>query len=191
MALQQLGRIEEATLLSRKWFEDSGQVFALFHTWVNAGQYEAIVEFTEQRWPDLAAFREDVPSSVGFGYPEMGFLAKAYLETGRLQRFSEAMQIIREVHDQQAQQGIGWPFFFLAEAHYWTLANDQEKAIDFIEKAVATHWRTTPRISNMWNTLKPLEGHPRFEAAQQRMLENLNRDRAEAGLEPLAPGYSL
>ncbi|NIM70944.1 MAG: hypothetical protein GTN86_01455 [Xanthomonadales bacterium] len=191
VSLQQLGRLEEATLMARQWFEASGAVWPLFQMWVNAGKYEAIVAFTEQRWPDLAAFRNDVPGAVGFGYGEMGFLAKAYLETGRLQKFSEAMQIIREVHDKQAQQGIGWPFFFMAEAHYWTMADDRERAIDLIEKAVDMNWLATPRISNMWSTLRPLEGHPRFEAAQQRMLDNLNRDRANAGLEPLEPGYSL
>ena len=190
-ALQMLGRTEEATLLARKWFEESGQAFALFQTWINAGQHEALVTFVEQRWPDLAAFQSDVPSNVGFGYPEMLFLAKAYLETGRLQQFSEAMQIVRADHDRQLQQGIGWPFFFVREAQYRTLANEPEAAIDLLERAVDTNWRSAPRISQNEAILKPLEGHPRYEAMQTRMLEQLNHDRAEAGLAPLEPGYAL
>jgi len=190
-ALQYLGRTEEATLRARQWFEDSGDVLALFNTLVNAGRYEAVVEFTQQRWPDLAAFRKDVPANVGFGDPSMVLLAKCFLETGRMQQFSEALQIFREEHDHQAGLGIAWPWFFMWEAQYWTLVNDQENAIDFIEKAVAMNWRAAPRISRMYAILKPLEGLPRFEAVQKRMLDAINRDRAEAGLEPLEPEYSL
>ena len=81
--------------------------------------------------------------------------------------------------------------FYLAEMSYWTLAGDHDRAIDFMQTAVDEGWRAAPRISGMLPILKPLEGHPRFEAAQSQALENLNRDRIEAGLEPLEPAYSL
>jgi len=191
LALVRLGRHEEATIAARRWFEASGQPLALLIALVYAGRYEAAVEFMEQRWPDLEAFQRDVPAEVGFGYPQMTLLAKAFLETDRLDRFSQAMRIAREEHDRQAEQGIGWQLFFLWDAHYWILANDQQKAIKQLEKAVDMNLFMAPRISSLHPMLKPLEGDPRFEALQQRQLENLNRDRAEAGLPPLEPAYSL
>ena len=79
----------------------------------------------------------------------------------------------------------------MAEAFYWTLANNQDKAIDSLEQAVKRGFIATPRMSRMWPLLKPLEGDPRYEKLQSRNLENLNRERVEAGLEPLELGYSL
>ena len=86
---------------------------------------------------------------------------------------------------------VGGSLFYQAEAYYWTLANDHDRAIDFLEKAVDEGWTATPRISRLFPLLKPLEGDPRYEKIQLQALENLNRQRVEAGLEALEPGYTL
>jgi hypothetical protein len=44
---------------------------------------------------------------------------------------------------------------------------------------------STPRIAREWLALSALEGDPRFELIQQRMLEHLNTERSALGLEPV------
>jgi len=185
------GKIEEATILAQKWFNDTGRPLPLMGTMVRSGRYKDLLDFVDERWSSLEAFEQDVPPVNGFGYPPMLMIAKAARETGRIERFEKAMQFAREAHDRQLSQGIGWPFFYMPEAAYWTLAGDHGKAIDFLEKAVDMNWRAAPRIARLYPLLKPLEGEARYEALQQRHLELLNRDRGEAGLEPLEPAYSL
>jgi len=185
------GKIEEATILAQKWFNDTGRPLPLLDTMARSGHYQELLDFVAKRWPSLEAFKDDVTPINGFGYPPMLMIAKAARETGGIELFKQAMQIVRDVHDRQLSQGIGWPFFYLPEASYWTLAGDHEKAIDFLEKAVDMNWRAAPRIARLYPLLKPLEGEPRYEALQQRHLEMLNRDRLDAGLEPLEPAYSL
>jgi len=190
-ALNYLDRSEEAAMLARQGFEATGLADALFTSMVNAGQYEELVNFIEERWSSLEAFSEDYPAFFGFGNVKMIQIAKACLETGKLQRYKQALEIARKDHDRQAEQGAAWTMFYQAEAMYWTLANDHEQAISFLKKAVDDGWRATPRISRMFPILKPLEGDPDFEEVQSQALQNLNRDRVEAGLEALEPAYSL
>jgi TolB-like protein len=190
-ALNYLGRNEEAAMLARQHFEATGQFVPLFNSMVNTGQYEELASFVEEHWSGLDEFNEAQQVNFGFGNLNMLYIAKACLETGRLQKYEQAMKIVRADHDQQTAQGAAWVLFYHAEAYYWTLANDHDRAIKFLERAVNEGWRAAPRISRLFPILKPLEGDPRFEEIQSRVLQSLNRDRVEAGLEPLPPAYSL
>lgn len=187
-ALRLLGRTEEATMLARDYA--GTDPMALFNMMVIAGQYEAAVEMLENRWPDLEAFDAFYGGNFGFGNYNMLLLAKAYLETGNTARFDQAMRMVRDEHDRQLAEGAGSPDFRVVEAKYWTMANDHEKAIDYLELAVAQGWSGSPRLSDTNILLKPLEGDPRYEAVQAQALERLNRERTETGLSALEPGYT-
>ena len=188
--LNYLGRVEEAAMLARQWFEATRQSEPLFYSMVYTGQYEELVRFVEERWASLDEFDEAQQINFGFGNLNMLYMAKACMETGRLQLYEQAMKLVRADHDRNMAQGVVWNPFYLAESYYWTLANDHDKAIEFLGKMVDRSFYATPRISQLYPILKPLEGDPRFEEIQLQMLQNLNRERIEAGLEPLEPGYS-
>ena len=42
------------------------------------------------------------------------------------------------------------------------------------------------KVFRAWPVFQPLRGDPRFEAARSKMLQHLNEERAEMGLEPLS-----
>lgn len=149
------------------------------------------MQFVEERWSSIEEFNTGQFITFGLGNLNLLYIAKACLETGRHLQYELAMKLTRAEHDEQQAQGADWEVFYVVEAFYWTLAHDQDKAIDFLQQAVERGLVATPRMSRMWPLLKPLEGDPRYEEIQSRALQNLNRERVEAGLEPLELGYSL
>ena len=95
------------------------------------------------------------------------------------------MQRIRKAHDQLIGEGIQDRFFFWREALYYTLSRDFDRAIEQLGIAVDKgQMGLTLRIAKGSPAFEPLEGDPRFEALQARMIEKLNTQRAELGLEP-------
>lgn len=98
------------------------------------------------------------------------------------------MRLIREEHDRQLERGIDWHPCHFYEAMYWVPAGDHDRALDHVELAVARDGYLTPRFADLMLMLKPIEGLPRYEAAQARALEHINRERVEAGYPPLEQG---
>ena len=187
IALDQLGRSEEASIAARKWFETTGQPLGLFQHLVFNNQQEALMTLVAQRWGDVEALHAARTPVSGFGHRDMLFVAAASRDTGREDAFRTAMRLIREEHDRQWAQGIDWYPLHYYEAIYWTLAGDQERAVDHVERMVERNGYLTPRFSDLMPLLKALEGHPRYEAAQALAAEQLNRERVEAGYAPLEP----
>ena len=190
-ALVYLDRVEEASIVARQTYEATGEPDTLIEFMAQVGQYKELVKFIEERWSGIEEFREGQSIEFGFGNRNLLQIAKACLETGRDEQFELAMKLARTDHDDHRAQGADWDVFHVAEAIYWTLANDQDKAIDSLERAVERGFSASPRIGRLWPLLSPLEGDPRYEKLQFRALEHLNRERVEAGLEPLEPAYSL
>jgi len=189
--LRYLGRVEEASMVARQWLETTRLPKEMIDRLGNSGQHEALISFLEDRWGSLDTFHREQDNTMGFGYRNMIYIARACQATGRMVDFEQAMGLIRADHDRQAAAGINWSAFFLMEAQYWTMANDHDLAISFVEKAVNDHVMINPKISRMYPILKPLDGDPRFEAVQAKILIHLNQERAEAGLEPLEAGNPL
>jgi hypothetical protein len=75
-------------------------------------------------------------------------------------------------------------WFHVTEAGHQALAGNQESSLDFLDRAISGGFVTSSRIAKDWPMLEPLEGDPRFEAIQARMLDHLNAERAKLGLEP-------
>src|SRR5690606_33115247 len=95
-----------------------------------------LVEFFESRWPNLEAFEHDYPDE-GDGYGLMLNLAMAFSRTGDEKRFAEAMQRVRRAHDRALEQGVVAVWF--AEARYWALAGDTDRAMEFLAKTEQDH----------------------------------------------------
>jgi hypothetical protein len=82
------------------------------------------------------------------------------------------------------EQGISNQDFFIKEAIYNALAGDLESSLDYVDKAVTQGAIVSSRMAFGWPALQPLEGDPRFEAIQTKMIEHLNSERQKLGLEP-------
>jgi hypothetical protein len=72
------------------------------------------------------------------------------------------------------------------QAVRWSLAGDLEASLGYLERAIDQGLILSTRIARDWPALEPLEGDPRYEAIQARMLEHLNREREKLGLEPVS-----
>jgi TolB-like protein/Tfp pilus assembly protein PilF len=185
IALHELGRLEEATLLAREQAKTGSDVATLIGLLVNSGQQQSAVQFIEQRWADLDAFEADFPLLGDSGPGVMLDIAFAYASSGNEQRFNDAMRRFRQAMDGAIAMGYSNNFMPLVEAVYAALAGDNETAIKQLAAAVDQGLVLGTRFARAWAALKPLEGDPAFEAIQARMIEHLNAERAELGLEPI------
>jgi len=112
-------------------------------------------------------------------------VALAYSRTGNPQRFEDALARIERVSVDLQQQGIKNVIFFMSEASHQALAGNLDASLEWLDRAISGGFISTTRIAQEWPWLEPLEGDPRFEAIQARMIEHLNAERAELGLDPV------
>ena len=181
-ALDVLGRTEEATMLA---YEEaaSGFIMPLFDLLNRSGRPGDLVRFFENRWFDLDSFEAEYPHDND-AYWLMNHLAYAYSRTGNEQRFNNAMTRVRAAHDQLINGGVQATYFFVNEAIYYTMVGDHDTAIAQLDLAIDKGAIGRLKLARDFPALQPLEGDPRYEAIQARMIENLNAQRAALGLEP-------
>jgi hypothetical protein len=60
-----------------------------------------------------------------------------------------------------------------------------DTALDKLDEAVNRGWIVSPRIANSLPVFFELEGEPRYEAIQQRIIAHVNAERAKLDLEPV------
>jgi TolB-like protein/TPR repeat protein len=189
LALLYLGRPEEATMSSRDWLQKSSAPETLLQTLAHSGQFDVLMELVGSRWDSLEQLERESTFGLGFGQWTLLYVAWACRSLERDDCFADAMQRVRAEHDRQIAAGIDWPIFWLMDAQYWMLAGDQDRAIELLTKIADWPWIIAPRIARMYPLFKPLEGDPRFEAIQSRLLDHLNGQRAKAGMPPIDPEY--
>jgi tetratricopeptide (TPR) repeat protein len=185
-ALARLNRFEEASLLAESLATNGRNRQAYFKLLNQNNQSAKLLEYFDQRWPDLGAFETDYPAMGAFGSGEMVQIALAYRRVGNEARFREAMSRIRVVHDSIANQGVSNKVFFQNEAAYFAMAQDQQQALKFLALAVDNGFMFTLRITDDMPFFADFEGDPEFQAIQTRMIEHINRERSELGLEPVS-----
>ena len=153
---------------------------------VLTGRYPEVIDFFETRWSDFDAFEADFPPlgrSELFTYAD---LAQAYAAEGNEQRFRECLTRYRATLDRARALGLDSGYVDVMEAMYFTLAGDHETAVKNLDRAVDAGYVGYPRMTREWVQLKPLEGDPKFEAVQARMVAHLNAERAKVGLGPMS-----
>ena len=183
-AMAILGRTEEAAILAFERAEKEADVSTLFAFLNVAGRSDEVIVYLEARWPDLAAVRQDFPPYGALGDFLMLDVALAYSRAGNQERFDDAMHRVLVVHEELKTLGINNSIFFMNEASRLALAGELESSLDFLERAITLGQITTTRMTVGWPALEPLEGDPRYEAIQSRMVEHLNDEREKLGLEP-------
>jgi tetratricopeptide (TPR) repeat protein len=185
-ALTYLGRHEEASILAFKRADEIADVGTLFNFLNIAGRSNELIAYLEERWPDLDALRADFPPYGAFGDFLMLDVALAYSRAGNQQRFDEALEHVRTVHESLIAQGATRALFLITEAAHQALSGDLEASLDYLDRAISQGLITTTQITREWPALSPLEGNPQFEAIQARMIEHLNSEREKLGLEPVS-----
>jgi TolB-like protein len=185
-ALAFLGRDEEASILAFKRADERADVGTLFNYLNMAGRSDELITYLEERWPNLDALREGFPHYGVFSDFLMLDVALAYSRAGNQQRFDDALEHVRKVHENFKIQGVKSSFFLMNEAAYQALAGDIEASLDYLNRAISQGLITTTKITRQWPALSPLEGNPQFEAIQARMIEHLNNERQKLGLDPVS-----
>ena len=178
LALNKLGRSEEAILLAYKMAAEGKAVPELI-TVLHANQrYSELIDFVEDRWPDLDAFEASMPSlRQGHGPGALGHIAHSYLELGRMVKYAVAMWHFKTVLDEQLEEGASNPSFWGSQAFFALLSGDEEKAMDHL--AVIAD-------SGMGVLMpKKLINDPRYLEINLQLQDNLNKERVGLGLEPV------
>ncbi|MDZ4730854.1 MAG: hypothetical protein SH820_13030 [Xanthomonadales bacterium] len=183
-ALYNLDRIEEANIIARNRASDG--VTRPYFAYLNAsGQSATLVQYFEHRWEGIEDFQKKSPPTV-FGYREMADLAYAYRADGNTERFNQAMAALLAANNETEAQGVVSNNFRVLVAAYHAMARNQEQALRWLELAVDGGLIASTRISHDYPYFKEFDGNPEYEAIQARMIEHLNRQRAELGLEPIS-----
>jgi TolB-like protein/Tfp pilus assembly protein PilF len=185
VALRHLDRLEEATRIVQDRAAE-GELLDYFAFLNATGQSSTLVAYLEQRWPDLDVFAADFPSNGYLGYEVMVEVALAYKRAGNPERFDDAMGKIRAAHDSLAAQGLNNRVFFSLEAAYYALAEDRDRALEFLNSAVEQGEVLSARITDDMPFFEAYEGDPEYEAIQARMIEHVNDERAKLALEPVS-----
>jgi len=185
-ALVFLGRTEEASILAYQRADALADVVPLFNFLNMAGRSEELIAYLESRWTDLEALQQDFPPYGGFGYFLMIDVALAYSRAGNQERYNDAIERVRAVHEGLKTVGISNSVFFMNEASHLALAGQLDASMDYLDKAMDLGFTTHSRMKLAWPALEPLEGDPRFEAIQANMIDYLNSERAKLGLEPVS-----
>jgi len=183
IGLSVLKRNEEATLLAEKLAAE-GNIPPLLFLLARTGQTDRLIELFELRWPDLDTFEADYPDD-GAGHGFMLTMAQAFAKTGNEERAVDALKRVRSAHDKSLKEGVDSRLIMFDEARYYAQMGDQEVALEHLEKAAGLNTMVSSEISSIWSEFESLRGHPRFEAAQALMVKNMNKERANLGLDPV------
>jgi hypothetical protein len=76
--------------------------------------------------------------------------------------------------------------FLMVLAAYHAMADEPDQALQWLGKAIDGGLIVSNRISREYPYFRELDGTPEYEAIQQRMIEHLNRERSQLGLEPVS-----
>jgi len=183
-ALFNQDRNEEAMIVAQKR-ADHGVVGPLFSFLNQSDQSETLIKYFEQRWADYAAFQRDVPPHH-FGYREMADIAYAYRLQGNQQRFNEAMTLLQSSQQDSLDQGMRGSEMLMVVASYHAMAGDTDEALVWLAEAIDGGLIVSTPISHEFPYFRDFDGSPEYEAIQTRMIEHLNNERAQLGLEPVS-----
>lgn len=182
-ALFNLDRNEEAFIIASKRATD-GDVQQLFALMNAMDQSAALIRFLEDRWPDLEAFQQSIPASM-FGYREMADIALAYKRAGNQALFEDAMRRLDAASEISLSHGIKGNDLQIIVAAYHAMAGANDLALASLALAIDNGLIISRKISKEYPFFRELEGDPEYEAIQARMIEHVNAERQQLGLQPI------
>jgi TolB-like protein/Tfp pilus assembly protein PilF len=182
-ALELLGRRDEAFELAFE-LSSEGDLWNLFALYNRADRSKELVDYLEERWPNLDAFAADYPHD-DYGYAEMVEIAHAYSRTGNNERFHEALLLVESAMSKLTGQGIDNFVFMVENAKYLMLAGKHDEALTLLERALERGMLGFAPIAEDMPMFEPLRDDPRFLAVEAAMVANINIERDALGLEPI------
>jgi len=184
-ALDALGRRDEAFEQAFA-FASRGLIRYLFDLYNRADRSDELVAYLEERWPSLDGFAADYAPDE-FGYGVMLSVALAYSRTGNEKRFADALQRYEQGIAQVQAQGAENRFLDFQSALYHSVAGSKERALEILE-TLAEEGMFAILPLGMWiPEFASIKSEPRFVAIENKMLEIVNGQRAELGLDPVNP----
>jgi tetratricopeptide (TPR) repeat protein len=183
--LNYLGRTEEALLLETREVAENGPSVSYFQLLVENKKHQDLIRYVESRWSDLSHFERENPEREGYGANMLGFIAQSYGLVGQEEKFDEAMALFTASLDAQIAMGIDNGYFFLSRAFHAMLSGNHDSAIALLDGAFQKGITIDPRQRKTWPVFHPLNGDQRYESTKTRMLNHLNTERAQLGLEPV------
>jgi len=181
VALNRLGRPEEALILGHRIIGEGNNPSFFFQTLVENRRFAELIEVIESRWPSLDDFSGNWPGRGGYGYFSMGFIAHAYRETGNEEMFKDAMHRLKASLDAQLSEGADNWVLSWSQAHYAVLAGDHDAAIGFLERSFQQGGYLDTETETAWPVFKPLDGDPRYEIAKAAMNARLEEELEKMG----------
>ncbi len=121
----------------------------------------------------------------------MADVALAYSRLGNQPRFDEAIAEVDRHHANLLEQGINNVGFSISQAVQHALEGDIEAALDALEQSVGQGASSNGVPSKKEPAFAAIAGEPRYAALEERMRENLNRNREVVGLPPVDANYEV
>jgi TolB-like protein/Flp pilus assembly protein TadD len=184
VALQELGRIEEATLLASKEAAEGGDFNALLDIYLSQGKWEEVMHFFRERWGSIDEFLVENPLERFDSVDSLMQLALASQKLALEDWHAQAMKLVRDKINDDLEEGFKMAFMKVQHARFYALAGEHETAIDALQQAYEWGFYASGDLRD-WPEFDVLAGDPRFEAVQARMLAAVNREREMLGLGPI------
>jgi len=184
-ALDALGRRDEAFEQAFA-FASRGLIEYLFDLYNRADRSDELVAYLEERWPSLDAFAADYAPDE-FGYGVMLSVVLAYSRTGNEDRFDDALDRYEQGIAQVKAQGADNRFLSFQSALYYSVAGNKERSLEVLEALAEEGMFVILPLGEWIPEFASIKSEPRFVAIENRMLEIVNGQRAELGLDPVNP----
>lgn len=186
LALDRLGRTEEALLLNEDWVSRGNTPEFMLEILARHGRFQESIDFIESRWPDLAALEKDFPRRDGYGVVLLDLLAQAYGKTGNEQKFNEVMAHAQESLDAQLIEGADNWVFYGSRAQHAMLSGDYALAMDMLDKVAEMGGLPRLDFDGEFSSFAPLRGDERYENILQRLDQHRAAEREKLGMEALS-----
>lgn len=182
----QLGHLEEALHLAHE-AAAKGRFYEPYFQVLNAsGNSRKVIEFLEDRWPGLDEFAGSASLTADvMGYAPLNEIALAYIRDNQLEKARKALSLVFEGQKRLHAWGRDNIQFSMNRAVYFALTSDYETALVHLAASIDGGYIGSTRLTKLWPAFEPLEGDPRYEAIQARMVDHLNNEREALGLKPV------
>jgi TolB-like protein len=191
--LWQRGAFDEALAMAESAIEEFPDFFIAHTVYVRllaaAGRDDDLAAYFQREYGgDLETFATRLRPATNVEPPPYDALAMAMRGVGNMAMYEDAMQRWRFTIDMFRAGGDVSIDRDLNEAAYFSIAGDEERAIDLIEDA----YEKGPPLSIMDLAGRPTDGlkdNPRFLALREKNLARINQEREILGFEPLTTTY--
>jgi TolB-like protein len=184
LGLALAGRPEEAKMVAGPLLAQGNGISEYIHLLAANRQYEELVRFFDERWPDREAYEAQVQvKGLGTGL-SLGQMTEAFRATGDEARAEEYLARFGEVLDESTREGVNNHWHNFSKAYYATLLGSTEQALEHLADYAASGHVLPPDFTRQWPSFEFLRGDAGFEALLAQMTEQLNRQRAALDLPP-------